>query len=149
MTLTKEIIRAKCASGTQRLHRRDCLGSPLHRPLRLALLGLERDTRPADGSGGQSYADVRSRRGTAGLRDGYASEGDIIAVIADAMEDPMIDKEQEPAELHGCRRRARSWPWTTAAGPLPPGLTGSSKPWRSRERHRLPGTECPFRSGAV
>lgn len=54
---------------------------------RLALLGLERDTR-ADRVGRAVLREL-SDQGVElpGLRDGYASEGGIIAVIAAAMED--------------------------------------------------------------
>ena len=54
---------------------------------RLALLGLERDTRAE--RIGRAVLRELSDQGVElpGLRDGYASEGGIIAVIAAAMED--------------------------------------------------------------
>ena len=83
--LTKEQINSiRHVVTCDDLHLTECASAELRR---LALLGLERDTRAE--RVGRAVLRELSDQGVElrGLRDGYASEGDIIAVIADAMED--------------------------------------------------------------
>ena len=88
MTLTKEIIEREMRIWERNGYIEGTVWARHYIDLcRLALLGLERDTR-AERIGGQSCAIIPDQGvELPGLRDGYASEGGIIAVIAAAMED--------------------------------------------------------------
>ena len=88
MTLTKEIIEREMRIWERNGYIEGTVWARHYIDLcRLALLGLERDTRAE--RIGRAVLRELSDQGVElpGLRDGYASEGDIIAVIAAAMED--------------------------------------------------------------